>query len=448
MMRLLVLPLILLLTGCDSPLGPQEPLTEQLAAIDGVVDVSDGEPIVVEVDTSLEADALIDLGEEIFDVTNKAGKREDEPAVQIVAGRFSSDIEYLHNGGGPQPGPPDLSWVRVLDGKPSIDSAVIVNPHVKVQLEEGADSFAWALQHAEPGIVAPEHGFLSVFAEGAEQSAWFRPGNDAEVAMLRAAVEAAETSGAELTTMRWDELIFAVSDADQARSLLADLEGGANTAPDIVIESPGQRWSGKLPELMEQLSGDLAGTAELVAETGSALVSTDAARSSYTVEAPGLVELEALIELLGSSRWAPGPDSMVSVTLAGGNATHPSRFEAQDWPRFGPILVSAHRAGLTATVVWEKGGGRRDRAFDVTFRNSPGVDLTTPDGYQRIIDVLRAHSWEGDAQIEISEGDHLYFWSSATGKADGAYFALHGAPSREPTGWAADFLAAWDATAG
>ena len=50
-------------------------------------------------------------------------------------------------------------------------------------------------------------------------------------------------------------------------------------------------------------------------------------------------------------------------------------------------------------------------------------------------------------QIELAYDDHLIFWSTDRGTAQDAYFALHGAKSREPNGWALDFLRAWDASA-
>ena len=62
--------------------------------------------------------------------------------------------------------------------------------------------------------------------------------------------------------------------------------------------------------------------------------------------------------------------------------------------------------------------------------------------------MLRAHDYPGRLQIGLSEGDHLIFWSEATGEAEDPYFALHDAETREIHGWAQEFIDAWNATAG
>lgn len=444
-MRLWILPLVLMLTACDALRGPQEPLVDQLRAIEGVVSVAESDPIVVEVDTTLEPGQLTELGREIFDVTNDAGPREGKPEVQIVAGNAVSDLEYLHGFGGPEPGAPNLAWVRYLEGEPVVESAIIHNG-AGVQLEDGTDPYAWALSYAEQDLDWPEHGSVSAGSEGDGAQLTFTPGSSQDVELLRVAVDAAASADAHLTQFRYGKLNYDVPDVEHARELITALDAHTDADPDVSMSSPRESWYGKLSALVDQLSGDLGALGDLVAGTVATLVSTAADRGTYTVRVPGLEELEEFIELVGSTQWTPGPDSMVRVEVEGSEAPHPSRLRAANWPLYGPILVDAHRAGLVRTSIREPGGGRREQTFDIYFHNSPGVDLTTADGYGRAVEVLRAHSWEGDAQISISEAPSPVFWSSDTGRADGAYQSRSDA-DRELSGWTADWVAAWDATA-
>ncbi|MDN5564831.1 MAG: L,D-transpeptidase, partial [Luteococcus sp.] len=150
------------------------------------------------------------------------------------------------------------------------------------------------------------------------------------------------------------------------------------------------------------------------------------------IELPDGDVLSKVVALLASPAWTPGPQSSVSIKVRKG---HQSNTTAEVWQEAGPLLADALRAGLTSTRVTGGRGGRHTRRFDVSFDQSNNLpDLTTPEGYGRIIEVLRRHRWQGEAQIELAYDDHLIFWSTDRGTAQDAYFALHGAKSREPNG--------------
>ena len=103
---------------------------------------------------------------------------------------------------------------------------------------------------------------------------------------------------------------------------------------------------------------------------------------------------------------------------------------------------------MTETRAYEPRGGTAKRTFDIEFQApSGGPNLKSEEGYRRIVEVLRAHQWEGRAEIQLAYDEYLLFWSTADGKAEDAYNALHGAKQREPYGWGKDFLELWDSTA-
>lgn len=203
----------------------------------------------------------------------------------------------------------------------------------------------------------------------------------------------------------------------------------------------GDSWRGQLDELRAVIDSS-RGLAGAVAATGANLASSG---DYLVIEVPDGDVLDKGVALLASPAWTPGPESPVSISVRNGQNSNTT---AEVWQEVGPLLADALRVGLTSTRVTGGRGGTHNRRFDIAFDQSEKLpDLTTPEGYGRIIDVLRRHRWQGEAQIELSYDDHLLFWSTDTGKAQDAYFALHGAKSRKPTGWAVDFLRAWDASA-
>lgn len=203
----------------------------------------------------------------------------------------------------------------------------------------------------------------------------------------------------------------------------------------------GDSWRGQLDELRAVIDSS-RGLAGAVAATGANLASSG---DYLVIEVPDGDVLDKGVALLASPAWTPGPQSSVSIKVRKG---HQSNTTAEVWQEAGPLLADALRAGLTSTRVTGGRGGRHTRRFDISFDQSNNLpDLTTPEGYGRIIEVLGRHRWQGEAQIELAYDDHLIFWSTDRGTAQDAYFALHGAKSREPNGWALDFLRAWDASA-
>lgn len=442
-----------LLAGCwparsESTIS-QDEFLRRLGEVTGVTGVtSQGSPWVVEVDPRLSGDELQSLSQQAFDLFNQASL-DPLPTVELRAGTATAQLERRHTGGGPQPVAPELRWIAWLRGDRAVRALRVDRFAGHVTLAPGTDLLAWAVALADSGRVTEEAPYL--WAGTSKDAALSLPiGKPDAQRKLHALSDVLRSTGATLVKARLDitaDISVTVDDHAAAKAFVAACTTafGDPNLVDLTLATPnGTRWSGELTRIGEVLDTS-QGVPALLAECDAVLTSTSD-RGSYSISVPDPRSAAKVVELVTSSRWTPGPDSRVSIRLVG--TANGSSGSPAVWAQAGPVWLDALERGLTQTIVHGPGGGSHERTFDITFMaDSKGPDLTTPEGYRAIIEVLRGHDWTGEAQVTLGYDDHLIFWTSATGKAQDAYFALHGAKSRKPTGWAVDFLTAFDATA-
>lgn len=468
----LLLAVVLLSAGCtEPPSGPyggpspdrsyahdETSAAEALREVAGVIEVDDsGESWTVGVDPSLDAEQLGETATALFEVWNDT-EFDERPTLTASVDGFDGEVQFDPRGGGRPFSPPALGWAAVIRDLPDVERAAADETRLRVRLADGTDTAQWAHLLAEHDLTSlPEPGHASIgTADEASTAITLAPGDPLSLTILDATGEVAAETGVRLTTFEKyssgpGDLAIAAPDVDAARAFADALIARYETddlplqGATLAISVDGAAyWSADLEELPGILESQ-GGLPELIAATGATLRSSYG-EDSISLGVPGPRELEKVIELLRSDQWTPGRDSNVSIHM--GDEKNASSLSAGNWGRHGALLVAALDAGMENTRITSGRGGRRTRDFDISFRNSDGIDFTSPEGYQLIIDLMRGHDWVGLAQIEVGEGDHLIFWSTATGEAEDPYFSLHDAESREIHGWAVDLVDAWNASAG
>ncbi|WP_297746086.1 hypothetical protein [uncultured Tessaracoccus sp.] len=403
----------------------------------------DTEPWTIEIDP--QCDDLKALGETLFSLVNDAG-RDGKPEVMIVHGPWKVPVEYEHDHHGRQPGPADLRWIRWLADKPVVQGS-ITNLRAQVKLSDEALPVAVMRDLIAADVVDSDRAALSI--KGDSSTIELAPGNPDQAeqfaAYERVLAHASSKTG-EFTVLQ-RRMTVAVRDSTQAMSVVEAIgkESAALKGYDVRLVFPdGRQVRGKESELREGLPHEPE-VAEQVATTGARLRSTDF-RGSYALDVPDIESFTKVVALVSSEQWKGLPDFDVRVTP--GYAGKGFGMRPELWRVVGPIVVDAHKAGMTETRAYEPKGGTAKRTFDIEFQApSDGPDLKSEEGYRRIVEVLRAHQWEGRAQIQLAYDEYLLFWSTADGRAEDAYNTLSGAKQREPYGWGKDFLALWDSTA-
>lgn len=461
MRRVWVIGLSVLLVGC-MPTSPKDPNTptssatsatpslepsaalEQISATECVEQFEhDAEPWIIRIDS--QCDDLEGLGKTLFSLLNDAG-RDSEPEAMIVSRPWKVPMEYEHDHHGSQPGPPDLRWIRWLEDAP-VALGSIGNSRALVTLSD--EAFAVAVMHdlIERDVVDGERPTLRI--EGESSTIELAPGNPDQAEQFAAyeRVLAHTSSKTGEFTVSQRRMTVTVRDSTQAMSVVEAIgkESAALKGFEVRLVFPdGRQVQGKESELREGLPQEPA-VAEQVATTGARLRSTDF-RGSYALDVPDIESFAKVVALVSSEQWKGRPDFDVRVTP--GYAGKGFGMRPELWRVVGPIVVDAHKAGMTETRAYGPKGGTAKRTFDIEFQApSDGPDLKSEEGYRRIVDVLRAHQWEGRAQIQLAYDEYLLFWTTADGKAEDAYNALSGAKQREPYGWGKDFLELWDSTA-
>lgn len=465
MRRVWVIGLSVLLVGC-MPTSPRDPSTptsspahsgtsatpslepsaalEQISATECVKQFEhNAEPWTIKIDS--QCDDLEGLGKTLFSLVNEAG-RDSEPEAMIVSRPWQVPVEYEHDGQGPQPGPADLRWIRWLEDAP-VALGSITNFTARVTLSD--EAFAVAVMHdlIARDVVDGERPALRI--EGESSTIELAPGNPDQAeqfaAYERVLAHASSKTG-EFTVLQ-RRMTVAVRDSTQAMSVVEAIgkESAALKGYDVRLVFPdGRQVRGKESELREGLPHEPE-VAEQVATTGARLRSTDF-RGSYALDVPDIESFTKVVALVSSEQWKGLPDFDVRVTP--GYAGKGFGMRPELWRVVGPIVVDAHKAGMTETRAYGPKGGTAKRTFDIEFQApDDGPDLKSEEGYRRIVEVLRAHQWEGRAQIQLAYDEYLLFWSTADGRAEDAYNTLSGAKQREPYGWGRDFLELWDSTA-
>lgn len=439
---------LLLLAGClrgESSLDPAEAL-KRIGQTECVERFEhDAEPWTIEIDP--QCDDLKALGETLFSLVNDAG-RDGKPEVMIVHGPWKVPVEYEHDHHGRQPGPADLRWIRWLADKPVVQGS-ITNLRAQVKLSDEALPVAVMRDLIAADVVDSDRAALSI--KGDSSTIELSPGNPAHVEQFAAyeRVLAHASSKTGEFTASPSRVTVTVRDSMQAMSVVEAIgkESAALKKHEVRLMLPDGRWvQGKESELREGLPNEPA-VAEQVATTGARLRSTYFP-DSYSLDVPDIESFAKFVALVSSEQWKGRPD--FNVRVAPGYAKTKKEFGMRPelWRVVGPVVVDAHKAGMTETRAYEPRGGTAKRTFDIEFQApDDGPDLKSEEGYRRIVEVLRAHQWEGRAQIQLAYDEYLLFWSTADGKAEDAYNALHGAKQREPYGWGKDFLALWDSTA-
>ncbi|WP_297739089.1 hypothetical protein [uncultured Tessaracoccus sp.] len=417
---------------------------EQIGATECVTQFRhDAEPWTIEIDP--QCDDLLALGETLFSVVNDAG-REGEPEAMIVHGPWRVPVEYEHDGGGPPPGPADLRWIRWLADVP-VAQGSITHAIARVKLSDDARAVDVMHDLIAKNVVDDERASLQL--EGGGSTINLAPGNAAQAEQFAAyerVLAQASSNVGEFTALP-PRMKVSVRDSTHAMSVVDAIgkESAALTSHQVSLVFPdGRRVQGKVSELREGLSGE-SEVAKQVATTGARLTFTDF-RDHYSLDVPDVDSFAKFVALVSSDQWKGRPE--LSVEVIPRYADNPFTLKLELWRVVGPIIVDAHKAGMTETRANEGRSGTAKRTFDIEFKTPlNGPDLTSSEGYRRIVEILRAHQWEGRAQIELAYDEHLLFWSTAEGRAEGAHNSRPGAKQREPYGWGKDFLALWDSTA-
>lgn len=391
--------------------------------------------------SSLAVDGLKAVSDGVFALVNSV-ELPGRPDITLVSGKVRAQVGRTDVSGRP-PTAPELRWVRWIDGTRPVRSMLIEERLARVSVD--VDPMAWLrpLVARRPGV----EKYSGLRVSHGQVHASIGLGEPGAAAGFTAINRAVTDSGATLLSANLGSesgVELRVGDRRHALATVDHLLARCPRPADVRVRletRTGDGWRGRL-DAVRAVVDSSRGLAAAVARTGANLHSS----GEYTViELPDGDVLSKVAALLASPAWTPGPQSSVSIKVRKG---HQSNTTAEVWQEAGPLLADALRAGLASTRVTGGRGGRHTRRFDISFDQSNNLpDLTTPEGYGRIIEVLRRHHWQGEAQIELAYDDHLIFWSTDRGTAQDAYFGLHGAKSREPNGWALDFLRAWDASA-
>lgn len=448
----LVLMGALALAGCTGP-GPRDrdrdrekvtadEFSRRAGEIAGVkgVDTS-GEDWLVDFDTALSAEDLKAMSDRLFELVN-AVVLPTGTWVRFRSGKFRATLLQIGNG---RPSfAPEMRWVRWLDGTEPFEEAAIDELLAKVTVSSDPLSWLRSFMTAVPAV--DEYSRLRV--EHDQTAFNLVPGRAGVVEDFEAIDRATTDAGAEWSEASLDHNSSVTVRVDDRDHAVATVDRLLTECPDptrievTLAAANGDRWRGALDQIRSTVAAE-GGLAAAVAATGANLSSSC---HGHTIDVADADVLEKVIALLASPQWTPSPDRSVTINVKGNPNSNSGSPEV--WAEAGPLLVDAIRSGFLLTRVTNGTGGQRKRCFDISFmQHSSLPDLTTPEGYQRIIDLMRRHTWQGEAQIELSYGDNLIFWSTDTGKAKDAYFASSSARSRRPQGWAKDFLKAWDATA-
>lgn len=443
---LLSLAAILSLTGCTALLPGHgeisaEEFTRRAREIPGVTGVTvGGDDWAVAFEPSLAVDALAELSRRMFELVNEV-RLPGSARVHLSAGAFTAPV--LRRGGGRPSAAPEMRWVRWLDGAPAHGAVTIDESRATVPVDGDPLEWTQALVARHPKVM--DGAVVRVVSKGSEVN--LAAGSARDVADLQSLSKALSGSGATFVDAFLDgvpSVELGVADRAQAKDVVRRLTAAFPDTERLELKlttADGPGWRGRLRNVA-QLVDASSGLAAAVAATGANLRSVD---RDAVIEVPGADVLDKVVALLASPAWTGDPNATVSIRLK--DNPNDSVMPAKDWAVAGPILSAALRAGLPLTRI-TSGSGPKPTQFRFSFmQQQSGPDLTTAEGYRPIIDVLRAHPWEGETQVGLDYDDILLFRSTAKGRARDAYFARHGARTRKPHGWASDFLKAWDATA-
>lgn len=424
---------------------------------------------------------LVDTSEALFALVNEHRYPEGAPEVDVASGVFTGEVGIVRQNAGPgvpQPGPLALEHLPFLHTLPAVEEGTLgVGSSASVQLEEGTEMRTWAIDAAAslrglrltahrpmtdeeirllpaedrdeaettddtassgPPAPAPDSPTVSLALDLS------RPDLPADLARLHDTVESTPATliEADLSSIEPhpDAALLVPADADIPAVFAAfEAEYGADDLGDVRVGSTeGLSVGGGDNDIDAYFAAR-----ELLEATGAEVAAMNLRLDSLTASVPDGATLRQLAAITGGPDWPLRPDTRVSVR----NTAHPADspyFTAGAWPAHADLLAELWDAGFDSVRM---SGGNELSDVDLRLYPTESQDLRSADSRTDLIEVLRTTGWDGRAQISLATGDHLIFWSTADGTAEEPYMALSGA-DRKPTGWAADFLAEWDATAG
>lgn len=451
-----------------------------LAGVESVI-VTGASEFQLTLDTRAQEAELADTSEALFDLVNEHRYPDGAPTLSVVSGVFTGEIGIIRRGGGPgvpQPGPLALAHLPFLHTLPAVEEGTLGDGSgASVRLEEGTDMRTWALDAA----TSPRELRLSAHRPMTDDEIRVLPPDDRETAETTDGTAPPDPHAAEpeppdvsigLDLSRPDlpaDLVRLHDTVGSVSATLIDADlSSIDTTPDAALAVPAdtdipavfaafeaEYGPDQLAEVRvasaEGLSvaggeGDVVAFFEardLLEATGAEVRSMNLRLDSLTVRMPDGDTLREVSAAVSGSDWPLSPDTRLSVE----HLSHPGDspyFTAGSWPAHADLLAALWDAGFESVRM---SAGNELSDFDLRLYPTESQDLRSADSRTDLIEVLRTAGWDGRAQISLATGDHLIFWSTADGTAEEPYMALHGA-DREPTGWAADFLTEWDATAG
>ncbi|MCX0276931.1 hypothetical protein NLM24_41215 [Nocardia zapadnayensis] len=451
-----------------------------LAGVDSVIATGSSE-FQLTLDTGAQEAELADTSQALFDLVNGHRYPDGAPTLSVESGVFTGEIGVIRRGAGPgvpQPGPLALEHLPFLHALPAVEEGTLGDGSgASVRLQEGTDMRTWTSDAA----AAPRELRLSAHRPMTDDEIRVLPPDDREAAETTDGAAEPDQHSAEpeppdvsidLDLSRPDlpaDLVRLHDTVESVSATLIDADlSSIDTAPDTALAVPAdsdipavlaafeaEYGPDRLDDVRvasaEGLSvgggeGDVDAFFEargLLEATGAEVRSMDLRRDSLTARMPDGDTLRDVSAAVSGSDWPLSADTRLSVE----HTSHPDDspyFTAGSWPAHADLLAALWDAGFDSVRM---SAGNQLSDFDLRLYRTETQDLTSADSRAALIDVLRTTGWDGRAQISLATGDHLIFWSAADGAAEEPYMALHGA-DREPTGWAADFLAEWDATAG
>lgn len=464
---------------------------QQAAALAGVrsVTATAASTYMIDLDPQAGEADLAQTADDLFFLVNDHRYPTGAPEATVESGVFSGEIGVVRQGappGVPQPGPLGLAHLPFLHALPDVEAGTLSERGASVQLTEHTDMRTWATDaaasprelrlSARRPMTADELRLLPAddrTAAGSTEDTASPDPNPAADPNAPAPEPAPEQPVVSLVLdlSRPDlpaDLTRLHETADAASALLIEADLSSTLPePDAALAVPAdadipaayaafaaEYGQDQLDDVRVRSAEGLSVTGgggnidahfaarDLLAEAGAAVTSMDLRRGALTAEVPDGTTLRALAAATGGPAWPLPSDTRISVR----NTAHPDDspyFDADEWPSHADLLAALWENGFDAIRM---SGGTQRSDFDLRIQPSDTQDLTSPDSRAALIDVLRTTGWGGKAQISLSTGGHLVFWSTEDGPAEDAYMSLHGA-DRKPSGWAADFLAEWDASA-
>lgn len=477
---------LLVATGCAPlegrgidlrPRSSIDTLVEEIRTLPGITAVAEADPgsVEAEIDGTTGVRDLTATAEALFALVNDYRYPHGTPEVEVSSGRFTADVPASPPGSA-QPASsaaPALGALPFLHSLPEVAAGRLPGgTRVEIELEADTDIGAWTeaaaartrplelavhrpRTAAEPADPTPEQlprepdlpnavEYLVDLDDPASRAAL----EDIHAALdqtpyLLTRAEVGPSSGTTDLTVQvpgWEDILPAYDHLGSALGAGGLPDRGSAEVVAAVVTDSGLEVKSPDDGLTELLA-----VADPIAEHGGTMTSANARQGSIGIRVGDVDALTAVVDYASSDAWPLS--SATRLQIGSAPQSDSSHLTVAEWPAELPLLVSLWDAGWDTSTV-----GRHtteDGTASVLDIGVSALDRQAPPTapeQTEIVRLLRAHDWHGDGAITIrAAGQTMHFASTADGRASSASLGPDG---RRPTGWTADLIDAWNATAG